>query len=72
MTDRAVLRVGAGEANVDDALEELVELQTIVAVLGRLASDNATIGGRDLERVVHLIGAFEDVDHAGHRELVRR
>ena len=67
----AVARVGALEGDHDHALEELVQLEAIVAVLRRLARHDALVRRRHLERVVDLVGALEDVDHARHRELRR-
>jgi len=54
--DRAKLRVRLGEREHHDRLQELVQLERIVAALGLLAKHHALIVGRHLERVVHLVG----------------
>ena len=59
------------ERQHDHGLEELGELEAIVAALGGLALDDAPVGLGDLERVVDLVGALKDVDHAHHRECLR-
>ena len=67
----AVLRVGHGEAEHHEALEELVQLESAISALGVFADFNPVVGRALDNGVVDLVGALEDVDHARHVELLR-
>ena len=58
MTHVAKLGIGLVERQHDQALEELVQFESVVASLGRLALDDAPVRRRDLKSVVHLVGAL--------------
>ena len=68
----AKVGVEAVEAEHHEALEELVQLEAVVAALGALALHDALVGLARLESRVDLVGALEDRVDARHLEVVRR
>mmetsp|Transcript_58186 Transcript_58186/g.115495 ORF Transcript_58186/g.115495 Transcript_58186/m.115495 type:complete len:651 (-) Transcript_58186:7-1959(-) len=72
LAEVAEVRVLALEGDVNEALEELMELQALVAGLSALALDVVLVAAVPNQRVVDLVRAHKEQIDPRHHEVVRR